>query len=182
MSSLCGAKEVSFAAEVFDCESEQLSLCCEIAMRWKIYSSLDIVLALNQEQAAERQLTVQHKSILSDYPAPEILDNLKKNVIINIPDTNPAPPTVHGHSWGELTDDFSVQNKGRFTRVLAAGAFAFPFPSRFSDSDSNRLLLDATPSHESAHIHAALPLARSFQSHIRYSWLSHRSCESGRFL
>lgn len=61
------------------------------------------------------------ETVISDYPAPVILDNLQKNVNVNVPKDVVSRPVVRGHEWGVLDDDFSIKNKGRFARVLAAG-------------------------------------------------------------
>jgi len=63
------------------------------------------------------------QTVITDYPAPNILSNLQRNIISAVPPTiqPPSRPTVQGHEWGVLDDEFSVKNKGRFTRVIAAG-------------------------------------------------------------
>ncbi|RFU33231.1 hypothetical protein B7463_g3117, partial [Scytalidium lignicola] len=83
--------------------------------------------------------------VLSDYPAPEILANLRANVSRNIDrrrkkqlsqpeagseDTQASPiaeTAVHGHEWGVLTDDFSVQNKESFERLIVADCLWMPW-------------------------------------------------------
>ncbi|GME25236.1 putative nicotinamide N-methyltransferase [Neofusicoccum parvum] len=64
--------------------------------------------------------------VISDYPAPEILENLEKNVKTNVPETLRSKVSVQGHLWGDLTSPFSVANAGRFTRILAADCLWMP--------------------------------------------------------
>jgi len=62
------------------------------------------------------------ETVISDYPADVLLDNLEQNVNVNVSASDLASrPVVVGHEWGVLDDDFSVTNKGRFAKVLAAG-------------------------------------------------------------
>jgi len=72
--------------------------------------------------------------VITDYPAPEVLDNLRKNVAKNI-DTRQTGKddagkeeakmelgdvSVEGHEWGVLTDSFSIREKESFDRILVA--------------------------------------------------------------
>lgn len=58
--------------------------------------------------------------VLSDYPAPEIIENLQQNVKRNVPEELRPKTSVQGHLWGDLTSPFSTANAGKFTRILAA--------------------------------------------------------------
>lgn len=60
------------------------------------------------------------RTVISDYPAPEILTTLRSNVENNVPPTKLNPATVQGHEWGVLTDDFSVANEKQFSIILCA--------------------------------------------------------------
>ncbi|KAF2092042.1 hypothetical protein K490DRAFT_32985 [Saccharata proteae CBS 121410] len=64
--------------------------------------------------------------VISDYPAPEILSNLSRNVARNVPSQLRARVAVHGHEWGDLTSPFSTAHAGRFTRILAADCLWMP--------------------------------------------------------
>ena len=70
--------------------------------------------------------------MLSDYPSPELLANLKANVERNVP-VNLRSHTavqVQGHEWGVLTADFSSSRAHHFTRVLAADCLWMPWQHR----------------------------------------------------
>ncbi|KAF4535934.1 Nicotinamide n-methyltransferase [Lasiodiplodia theobromae] len=68
--------------------------------------------------------------VISDYPAPEILENLKSNVERNVPDNLKSKVSVQGHQWGDLGSPFAVANAGRFTRILAADCLWMPHEHR----------------------------------------------------
>ncbi|KAH8147024.1 uncharacterized protein LAJ45_08823 [Morchella importuna] len=64
------------------------------------------------------------QTVISDYPADEIISNISQNIDTNIT----SPPdrqrvSVAGHMWGELSDDLCTANPGGFTRVIAADCF-----------------------------------------------------------
>jgi nicotinamide N-methyltransferase len=74
--------------------------------------------------------------IITDYPAPEVLANIKTNVTKNVPEelqvsSNGNPPRcwVHGHEWGELEegDEFVQTNKAGFGRILVADCLWMPW-------------------------------------------------------
>ena len=70
------------------------------------------------------------KVVLSDYPAPEVLENLRANVQRNVAGRDKdqvAELTVQGHEWGELDDDFSKNEKGAFGRILVADCLWMPW-------------------------------------------------------
>ncbi|KAI9736772.1 MAG: hypothetical protein M1834_000976 [Cirrosporium novae-zelandiae] len=67
---------------------------------------------------------------ISDYPAPEILSNIRKNISKNIPTTLQAHVSVPGHEWGVFSDDFSKAHKHHYTRVLAADCLWMPWQHR----------------------------------------------------
>lgn len=58
--------------------------------------------------------------VLSDYPSPEILTNIKTNVERNIPKERQQNLSVRGHEWGVVTDDFSKAYANHFSRILCA--------------------------------------------------------------
>jgi len=66
------------------------------------------------------------KVIMSDYPAPEILANIRVNVEKNIPRSTQRKVSVKGHEWGVLTDDFATTYANGFTRVIAADTLWMP--------------------------------------------------------
>lgn len=61
------------------------------------------------------------ETVITDYPSKVLLANIEENVRVNVPQDVSSRPVVQGHEWGVLDDDFSVQSKGRFAKVLAAG-------------------------------------------------------------
>lgn len=69
--------------------------------------------------------------VISDYPAPEIVANIKSNVERNIDARREkeelGPVSVEGHAWGVLTDSFSVENKNTFSRILVADCLWMPW-------------------------------------------------------
>ncbi|KAF2486561.1 hypothetical protein BDY17DRAFT_245438 [Neohortaea acidophila] len=58
--------------------------------------------------------------VLSDYPAPAGLDNLRQNAARAIPAHLTGAYRIQGHQWGELTSTFAQDNQHAFTRILAA--------------------------------------------------------------
>ncbi|KAF4552917.1 Lysine methyltransferase-like protein 3 [Elsinoe fawcettii] len=64
--------------------------------------------------------------IATDYPTKVILDNLQKNIDQNQRLFSNVKPLIHGHEWGVFDDDFSVKNKNRFSRLLAADCYWMP--------------------------------------------------------
>ncbi|OMP87064.1 putative nicotinamide N-methyltransferase [Diplodia seriata] len=68
--------------------------------------------------------------VVSDYPAPEILENLEQNVKRNIPEKLRSKVSVQGHLWGDLDSPFAVANAGSFTRILAADCLWMPHEHR----------------------------------------------------
>jgi nicotinamide N-methyltransferase len=62
--------------------------------------------------------------VLSDYPADEVLANLRANVERNV---GAAAVRVQGHEWGAVDDGFSRAERGRFGRVLAADCLWMPW-------------------------------------------------------
>lgn len=72
-------------------------------------------------------LSGAHETVVSDYPAPVVLANIKRNIDKNI-SRDPKPSIlVQGHEWGVLDDDFARDNKNAFTRILAADCFWMPW-------------------------------------------------------
>ncbi|OAF58049.1 hypothetical protein VC83_05197 [Pseudogymnoascus destructans] len=74
--------------------------------------------------------------IITDYPAPEVVANIKKNVEVNLPEElrigregNPATCLVEGHEWGKLSedDDFVQNHKGSFDVILVADCLWMPW-------------------------------------------------------
>lgn len=84
--------------------------------------------------------------VISDYPAEEVLANIQNNVSTNVdarrkgsaipssttsklskqPELEVGPVSVEGHSWGVLTDPFSVSHSHTFTRLLVADCLWMP--------------------------------------------------------
>ncbi|KAH0541344.1 hypothetical protein FGG08_004182 [Glutinoglossum americanum] len=64
--------------------------------------------------------------VISDYPAPEILENISLNISRNIPSSIQPCVSVQGHIWGLLSDELSTASKGKFNVILAADVFWMP--------------------------------------------------------
>ncbi|KAI9862733.1 MAG: hypothetical protein M1813_004229 [Trichoglossum hirsutum] len=64
--------------------------------------------------------------VISDYPAPEILQNISINTSRNIPLAIQPRVSVQGHVWGLFTDKFSTTAMGKFDVILAADVFWVP--------------------------------------------------------
>jgi nicotinamide N-methyltransferase len=72
--------------------------------------------------------------VISDYPAPEVLGNVKTNVMRNIDarrkdaqEGDIGEVTVEGHEWGVLDDTFSKTNEGGFGKILVADCLWMPW-------------------------------------------------------
>lgn len=68
--------------------------------------------------------------VISDYPAQEVLDNIRANVKRNIEEREGGIEglvRVEGHEWGVLVDTFSVENEGAFGRLLVADCLWMPW-------------------------------------------------------
>ncbi|PMD66437.1 uncharacterized protein K444DRAFT_517015 [Hyaloscypha bicolor E] len=69
--------------------------------------------------------------VISDYPAPEVLENLRGNVERNFlsrrDKTGVGEVRVEGHEWGVLDDAFSKENKESFGRILVADCLWMPW-------------------------------------------------------
>ncbi|KAJ2891734.1 Protein N-methyltransferase NNT1 [Zalerion maritima] len=74
--------------------------------------------------------------VITDYPAPRVISNLKANVErclakedpgSSSPSSSPTPSTVvECHAWGELDNDFALREKGSFDRVFACDCLWMP--------------------------------------------------------
>ena len=91
---------------------------------FKIYVSG--VMKDGAQRKAERMCG--EKVVISDYPAPELLANVAKNVETNVPEAVRlrSRPTVQGHEWGEFATSFATTQKGYFSRILAADCLWMP--------------------------------------------------------
>lgn len=52
-----------------------------------------------------------------------MVENIRRNAIKNIPSDLNNRYRVEGHSWGVLDAPFALDNKHRFTRILAADCY-----------------------------------------------------------
>ncbi|MCJ1478331.1 hypothetical protein MMC13_007009 [Lambiella insularis] len=68
--------------------------------------------------------------VLSDYPAAEILANLKVNVQGNVPEHLQSVVSVEGHEWGVLTDSTSISHSHSFSRIIASDCLWMPWQHR----------------------------------------------------
>ncbi|KAK3398909.1 hypothetical protein B0T20DRAFT_184391 [Sordaria brevicollis] len=67
--------------------------------------------------------------LVTDYPAPVVIENLRKNVELNLKDQEAVKGVevaVEGHGWGELETPLAKENKGAFDRVLCADCLWMP--------------------------------------------------------
>ncbi|KAK5165962.1 uncharacterized protein LTR77_008886 [Saxophila tyrrhenica] len=64
--------------------------------------------------------------VISDYPAPVVLENIRRNAKHAIPERLASAYSIEGHEWGELGTDFATKFAGRFDRILAADCFWMP--------------------------------------------------------
>lgn len=70
--------------------------------------------------------------LVTDYPAPVVIENLRKNVELNMKehqegqDAKDVDIKVEGHGWGELETQLAQENKGAFDRVLCADCLWMP--------------------------------------------------------
>ncbi len=74
--------------------------------------------------------------VITDYPAPEVLANIKANITRNVPESArvaingaTAQCYVQGHEWGKLgpEDAFAASHKGSFDRILVADCLWMPW-------------------------------------------------------
>jgi len=73
--------------------------------------------------------------VVSDYPAKEVLANIRTNIDVNIKPRREKVEgvgeiTVQGHEWGVLEVDFAVENKESFGRILVADCLWMPWQHR----------------------------------------------------
>lgn len=71
-------------------------------------------------------LSGAYEVTISDYPAPDILRTLRKNVEKNLDPQLRRSIKVEGHQWGHLKSQFASDKAGHFTRVLAADCLWMP--------------------------------------------------------
>lgn len=69
--------------------------------------------------------------VLTDYPAPEVLANIRENVERNVSSrkdkSRVGEVRVEGHEWGFLGDAFSEANRESFDRILVADCLWMPW-------------------------------------------------------
>ncbi|PIG85573.1 hypothetical protein AARAC_007345 [Aspergillus arachidicola] len=64
------------------------------------------------------------KVVATDHPAsPALSGPIASNMSANLPDPCAADVSIYPHEWGVFTDPFAQQNKGAFTRIIAADCF-----------------------------------------------------------
>ena len=61
--------------------------------------------------------------VISDYPAPVVLENIRQNAVRNISDGLKPRMRVEGHEWGALSSSFATGHNGHFSRILAADCY-----------------------------------------------------------
>ncbi|PUU75440.1 hypothetical protein B9Z19DRAFT_1067431 [Tuber borchii] len=63
------------------------------------------------------------ETVISDYPAKEILDNIQTNLEINLSRSQLAKVSVIGHEWGQTDDKLCTSRPGAFDKIIAADCF-----------------------------------------------------------
>ena len=61
--------------------------------------------------------------VISDYPAPAVLDNIRSNAKNAIPVALESSYRIEGHEWGELSTPLAIEYQHHFDRILAADCF-----------------------------------------------------------
>lgn len=64
--------------------------------------------------------------VISDYPAPVVLENIRRNAKGAIPKHIEDHYYVEGHEWGDLSTPFAAKDKHHFTRIIAADCYWMP--------------------------------------------------------
>lgn len=64
--------------------------------------------------------------VISDYPAPPLIEAIKTNVAKNVPSSFNSRVAIEGHQWGHLSTPFAKANAHGYTRILAADCFWMP--------------------------------------------------------
>ncbi|KAE8448140.1 hypothetical protein EG329_009744 [Mollisiaceae sp. DMI_Dod_QoI] len=77
-------------------------------------------------------LSGSKRTVVSDYPAREVLANIEANIERNVPPLRKriegiGEVEVRGHEWGVLDDGFARANRGVFGRVLVADCLWMPW-------------------------------------------------------
>ncbi|GAB7351197.1 hypothetical protein MBLNU459_g1638t1 [Dothideomycetes sp. NU459] len=65
--------------------------------------------------------------VVSDYPAPVVLANIRRNVERNVPQHLMPRVQVEGHEWGVFDDACSSKYAHHFSRVIAADCYWMPY-------------------------------------------------------
>lgn len=63
---------------------------------------------------------------MTDYPAPVVLENIRRNAERSIPRNLQSKCTIEGHQWGEVEAGFAAEYAHHFTRILAADCYWMP--------------------------------------------------------
>jgi EEF1A N-terminal glycine/lysine methyltransferase len=66
------------------------------------------------------------KVVLSDYPAPVVLENIRRNAKSAIPTKLASRYSVEGFEWGDLESAFAKKYANHFNRIIAADCFWMP--------------------------------------------------------
>ncbi|KAL7269785.1 hypothetical protein RUND412_007542 [Rhizina undulata] len=82
------------------------------------------------------------ETVLSDYPAEELLSNIRQNVLTNTPPDLQKSVSVIGHVWGDLTDPLCESSARKFTRVIAADCMWMDWQHENLCASINRILAE----------------------------------------
>ncbi|KAM3418238.1 hypothetical protein BST61_g4239 [Cercospora zeina] len=65
-------------------------------------------------------------TVISDYPADVLLENIRRNVKHAVAESAAARCAVQGYAWGDAESDFAKQCEHSFDRIIAADCYWMP--------------------------------------------------------
>ena len=64
--------------------------------------------------------------VVSDYPEPTVLKNIKRNINTNLSSERMNKPVVESHIWGAFDDALSRSQKHQYSRIIVADCLWMP--------------------------------------------------------
>lgn len=64
--------------------------------------------------------------VITDYPAPALLQNIRQNVRKAIPTDHGCQCRIDGYEWGDTSSPFALERRMSFDRILAADCYWMP--------------------------------------------------------